>query len=261
MLAGETGTGVSDEGFGRNPGLRIGGGTMSNVGNLAAALLLALGVTAMPQTARADTTYVQCPADAQISVVTRQTGWQAINTQQRIERTEVVSGGGTTQVLRCIYDGGVVVQRPAEAGLRCAVQDRTGFACDPAGQGGSGQGQISNHHTGRAALGPGEQVDLDGTNGSPWNNDIWIAGSTERDLALAPFADARISAPQPRHVGYEGCAQAVYGTDGILLRHLRPGDHFCVRTNEGRIAALRVDDVHTRGNAIGASVTFVSYTD
>jgi hypothetical protein len=227
--------------------------------SLILAASIGLGLAVVPDVATAQTTYIQCPADAQISVTTGVAGWEAIYTSQRIARTEVVSGGGNRQVLRCIYERGVVVQQTAPAGATCEELDSTGFACNTLGGNGSAQRPVTTQHTGRVTLSPGEQIDLDGTNGSPWNNDIWLTGANERDLALAPFADASISAPQARQLSYNDCSQFIYGTQSTPLRQLRAGDYFCARTNEGRVAAVRIDDVRTQGTSIGVTIGFASY--
>lgn len=221
---------------------------------------LLLGALMSSASAMANTGYVQCPATVQLTVSTGVDGWQAVNTEQRISRTEIVNGANNTQMLRCIYDGGAMVQQRGDINATCAVHDRTGFVCQGSGGGrSSSSGGASVHYSNTTVIAPGVQIDLDGTNGSPWNNDLWVKGSTERDLALAPFADAQMSAPQARAMGYDLCTKATYGTTEVLLRQLRQGDHLCLRTNEGRVAAVRIDQVSVQGSSLGVRVTHASY--
>lgn len=97
-------------------------------------------------------------------------------------------------------------------------------------------------------LGDGDLLDLDrGRMGVAETADIARERGAGGKAVLAPRPGALIGLRGDRNPSEAECRAARFSERAVLMHRLRPGRYFCVRTNEGRLAALRVLQSPERG--------------
>lgn len=71
--------------------------------------------------------------------------------------------------------------------------------------------------------------------------DIWFEADTDTDRFVTPVNTTWLADIGPTEATYETCAMATYTNQRIPVQELPPGETFCVRTDEGRLAAAKVE--------------------
>jgi hypothetical protein len=84
-------------------------------------------------------------------------------------------------------------------------------------------------------------ADLDEGQQTQDGADIWFEADTENDRFLTPVNATWIADLGPAEATYEACATATYTNQRIAVQELPPGETFCVRTDEGRLSAAKVE--------------------
>ncbi len=109
----------------------------------------------------------------------------------------------------------------------------------------------TTYQTGPLTLDPGQHADLDdGTIGTA-GTDIWYrAPSGSAPARLVPIRGALIALGDGTNRGYAGCSAADFKADPIPLWQMPPGTYACVKTNQDRIAQIRM------GNVTGDTIRF-----
>ncbi|MEL6977100.1 MAG: hypothetical protein AAGM38_00270 [Pseudomonadota bacterium] len=101
---------------------------------------------------------------------------------------------------------------------------------------------------GVATLRQGDVFDLDrGRLGVIETADIARVRISADKEALVPRPGALIGLRGDRSPDEASCRKAQFSERGVLMHRLRPGRYFCIRTGEGRMAALRVLKAPIRG--------------
>jgi hypothetical protein len=71
--------------------------------------------------------------------------------------------------------------------------------------------------------------------------DIWFEADTANDRFITPVNNTWIADIGTSEVSFQTCATATYTNQRIPVQELPPGEAFCVRTDEGRFSAAKVE--------------------
>jgi len=111
------------------------------------------------------------------------------------------------------------------------------------------------HASGSFELASPLMVNLDQGNIALAGADLHYFAPNLNDLALVPVNGAMVSYTNGAQRGYAGCSAAAFSTNPVVVSSIAVGDYVCVKTSEGRISEIQI-------NNIGAilRVLSVSYT-
>lgn len=193
---------------------------------------------------------VECPlTQARREVTNTPSGWFTTPVLGNLTNTRVATVGGRPTLI-CEYGGAGSIQREAPARQTCRARPR-GFECE---------GGIVPTPLPRPVVSSGD-VSLRGNQGADLDTgrvasggDLYLRAVTPLLLLLEPSGGARMQIGDRTD---RDCAGAHYSADHVRLENLSVGQYLCVRTNEGRIAQVRVTSV-TRAPARTLGLHYVT---
>jgi hypothetical protein len=118
--------------------------------------------------------------------------------------------------------------------------------------------------TGRLEIAQTDTADLDdGRPHAAWRGpggDLWYQAVSEQEAYLTPRNGSSLSSVSPAPRGYVGCLAATYTQHQIPVAQIRPPAYVCVRTDAGRLAEIRVDEIYAKYPVLAPAHKTVSLT-
>lgn len=207
------------------------------------AFITTLGLSFFLFSGTAAAVEISCPLDqATTQVTTPLPGpWWQTPQLGSLEGTEVAAiGGELTLVCKYwAYGTTVSVMRKAPPARQNCSPTSTGFTCT------SGRRTASTYSTGSIAIRQTWQADLDnGTEGVGTGNDIWFEAVTATNRYVTAINGARIGIYSGGGgISRHDCVTTPKSANRIAISAIPVGTYVCVRTDQGRHAAFRVNAV------------------
>lgn len=206
---------------------------------LTAGLILAAGSLFTAGAAHADRVVIQCPAKVTGQPVGAPAGWDLLRTETALQSTKVIEDG-RRDILRCLYGQAGRIERLGPQDATCRATD-TGFVCETAPAPAPAPAPVARvYKQGVVTLMGTQTVDLETGRVSPANGaDFWFQVQNSRTALIVPQNGAQIS-PRIVQMGYDGCLNQRYTTQGISLQQIHPGSYVCYKTADGRVGEFLV---------------------